>query len=383
MKTMSTTEAWLWFLGGFVWFVVWASLALWSSWSSKITPPETAQKFFSKEQYNILYKAKPAFDPNHPNPKFKLEDSKNNNQAGKLDTWTLNACVAIDGTAAQPKKFLESGCFCENAPAVKAIFAPGSVIQPWNTWSTVSLGVAGMLILGFLVFSDLPSRINFMSVNYFFALCYAFMTIFLGPASMMLHVGLRKWGGWFDSLSLYVWFGFVAAYGLYRLIVAITGTEPDKCPPWTYTFFVVGWVGFVLLAAIPTNPDSPDPTKWYAESTTWYLILGGLALFGEGVLYLLNGIGWTKAPATSFDPAANSSWYSELLSFETGGRTWFLAGGITFFLALAIWVASFTEGPLCAPQSLQGHAVFHTLSAFAAAFLYKYYRHEGEVSPGW
>jgi len=46
---------------------------------------------------------------------------------------------------------------------------------------------------------------------------------------------------------------------------------------------------------------------------------------------------------------------------------------------LLIWERSFTQKPWCAPDSwLQGHAVFHTLPAFAAAFLYKYYRHEGE-----
>ena len=89
-----------------------------------------------------------------------------------------------------------------------------------------------------------------MSITYVFSLCYAFMTIFLGPASMMLHVGLRNWGGWFDSLSLFVWFGFVASYGLYRLVVAITGTAPDECPRWTYIFFGVGWAAAILIPAI-------------------------------------------------------------------------------------------------------------------------------------
>ena len=115
----------------------------------EVTPPETAQKFFTKDQYNILYKGKPVFHLSNPNPKFKLDDSKNNNQIAKLEKWGLNACVAIDGTVAQSTKdVFESGCFCENAPAVKAIFVPGSVIQPWNTWSTLSLGAAGMLNSG-------------------------------------------------------------------------------------------------------------------------------------------------------------------------------------------------------------------------------------------
>jgi hypothetical protein len=86
----------------------------------------------------------------------------------------------------------------------------------------------------------------------------------------------------------------------------------------------------------------------------------------------------SSSPATSCAPSGADHWYSNL-PWDTGGRTWFLAGGITFALALTIWLLSFTRKPLCFPDSIQGHAIFHTLSAFAAGFLYKYYRHEGEV----
>ena len=256
------------------------------------------------------------------------------------------------------------------------MFDGGFAVQPWNTLSTLSLSIAGLIILGFLVFTDPPSQTNFMSVTYVFALCYAGMTIILGPFSMRLHLGLRNWGGWFDSLSLFVWFGFVACYGLYRLIVAITGTTPDQTPAWTYTFFGAGWAVAIFIPAYLTRPGGGG------DATTWYLILGGLALLGELALWVLNGLNVTTAPATRWASSGGASWYSNL-PWDTGGRTWFLAGGATFFLALTIWLLSFTRRPLCAPQGLQGHAIFHTLSAFAAAFLYKYYRHEGEATQAW
>ena len=122
MEKMSTSAGLGWFFGGVGWFILWTALAIWAPWSSKVTPSETAQTFFSKAQYQILYPplGKPTFDPNNPNPAFKVTDP----QKALLTKWGFNDCVAVDGTAAQsanlPKDLFVSGCFCENAPAVKS-----------------------------------------------------------------------------------------------------------------------------------------------------------------------------------------------------------------------------------------------------------------------
>jgi hypothetical protein len=371
MEKMDTTAASFWFIGGMAWFFLWLFIAVFAPFSSKQTVPESAQKFFTKPQYDILYPraGQPKFDPQHPNPKFALSKQ----QTDLLEKWGYSDCINTDGTAAQDTSFFGGACFCENAPAVKAIFDVGGfAIQPSNTFSTFFLSIAGVIILGFLVFSDPPSFNNFMNVTYFFALCYAFMTIILGPFSMMLHLGLRRWGGWSDSLSLYVWFGFAACYALYRFIVACTGTSPDQVPEWTRYLFLGVWLLLIILAAALTTPGNGLPELWYC-------IYGGIALLCEGLLGLGNATGFARSPATSWIPAGADHWYSNL-PLDTGGRTWFLAGGITFFLALTIWLLSFTRKPLCAPDSwFQGHAIFHTLSALAVVCLYKYYRHEGEA----
>jgi hypothetical protein len=366
MEKMSTTAASGFFFLGVIWFLVWTAIAIWSPFSSKITPPEKPQELFSRAQYEILYPpaGKPKFDPQNPSRDFVVTEP----QQKLLEKWGLNDCVKTDGTAAQPTGFFDGACFCENAPAVRAVFDGGFAVQPSNTLSTLGLSFIGLAILGFLVFSDPPAQQNLMTTTYFFALCYAAMTIILGPFSMMLHLGLRNWGGWFDSLSLYVWFGFVACYAFFRFILSCIGITPETFPVWSRYLFLVAWIVTIAVPAALTTPGG------VMDSTWWYLILGGLALAGEGLLWLWNVLGLTNSPATS--------WSSDL-PFDTGGKTWFLAGGITFFLALTIWLLSFTRKPLCFPDSwFQGHAVFHLLSAVAAACLYKYYRHEGEVSTG-
>ena len=372
MEKMSTSAGFGWFFGGVAWFLLWTSLAIWGPWSSKVTPSKTTKQFFTPTQSTILNPPRgvPKFDAQNPNPKFVLSSA----QSKQLAAWGFNDCVSNDGTAAQPTGLFDGACFCENAPAVRAVFSGGFAVQPANTLSTLSLSAIGLLILGFLVFTDPPQVTSFMSVTYFFALCYAGMTIILGPFSMMLHLGLRNWGGWFDSLSLFVWFSFVACYAFFRFIVSCLGFGPDECPSWPqYFLFLPAWAACILVPAILTAPGMNGTATW------WYLGLGGAALVGELLLWIGNFAGFTKSPATSWAPAGETAWWSNL-PFDTGGRTWFLAGGITFFLALVIWLLSFTRKPLCFPDSVvQGHAIFHTLSAVAAAFLYKYYRHEGEL----
>lgn len=155
---MGTGAAISWLVGGVVWFILLLLLAFLGP-GAKIAPKQTAKQFFTATQYQILY-GQPTFDAQKPNPKFAL----NPNQVSELKSWDLNDCVATDGTAKQDSP---SACFCENAPAVKAIFDNGSTVQPWNTWSTLPLSLMGLLILAFLVFSDPVERANLMTGHLF------------------------------------------------------------------------------------------------------------------------------------------------------------------------------------------------------------------------
>jgi len=375
MEKMGTGAAISWLAGGAVLCGLLTLLAFLGP-GAKITPKQPAKQFLTSTQYQMLY-GQPKFDPQHPNSKFEL----NSTQVSELNNWDLNDCVAVDGTTKQDL----TGCFCENAPAIKAVFDKSWPVQPWNTWSTTSLSAMGLFILTTLVFFNPPQRTNFMTATYFFSLCYAFMTIALGPLSMMLHVGLRNYGGWFDSMSLYVWFGFVACYGWFRFIVGRRGYTPDQCPWVAKMLFLFVWAAIIALPAALTIPNHS-----VMSADILYVIVGVIALSGEFFLYLPRAGQWSvQIPVLGplfrwikeNPPAADctaTSWSSDV-DWDTGGKTWFAIGGGTFAVALTIWVLSFTQMPLCAPHSIQGHAIFHTLSAFAAGFLYKYYRHEAEV----
>jgi hypothetical protein len=345
-------------------------------------PPEPARKFFTSAQYAILFSApgKPNFDPQHPNPNFcvNLPNScLSKAQTDQLKNWGFNDCVQNDGLYNQPMGLLSGACFCENAPAVKAIFAGGSAVQPQNTLSTFSLSIAGLIILALLVFRDPPPQQNFMTVTSFFAICYAYMTILLGPLSMALHFGLSNFGGWCDSISLYIWFSFVMCYGFFRFIVAFLQQPTDDFPSWGYVCFLIAWTVAWMVPAIMTYPGVNGPI----DNDTWYLLLGGFALVGELALYLGNLIvfGYTHKTAPWAPAVLGLSWPP-----SNRGSWWFLAGVIAFGSALTIWAASFTRKPLCGFLPIQGHAIFHTLSAVATGCLYKYYRHEGEAATwGW
>ena len=389
MEKMSTTAASGWFFLGWIWFLAWLAFALWSPWTSKITPPLSAKDFFTKAQYDILYpaKGKAPFDVHNPNPGLSIspppanppknptpDQKKEFAQVPLLTKWGFNGCVITDGMASQSK--FDSACFCENSPAVRAIFNGGWAVQPWNTLSTFPLSIAGLIILGFLVFSDPPPQANYMTSGYLFGLCYAAMTIILGPLSMALHLGLQDVGGWFDSISLFIWFGFVACYGVFRFFVSGLGNDKyDEIPAWAFVLFFVGWAICIVVPA--------TTSRWAGvNAEIWYGILGAVALAGEGGLWIAWAATRDSRPArwpTRWKPTGAKHWYSNLL-WETGGTTWFYAGAGTFVVALTIWFLSWTRMPLCAPDIwFQGHAVFHTLSAFALVFLYKYYRHEGET----
>lgn len=372
MEKMSTTAASGWFFLGWIWFLALLAFALWSPWTEKIKPPQTAEKFFTSAQRAILFPGpgRPKFDPQKPNPAFVV----NSTQQSLLHKWGLNDCVSIDGTSAQ--KASDSACFCENAPAVRAIFVGGFAVQPANTLSTFPLSIAGLILLGFLVFTDPPPQENYMTSGYLFGLCYVAMTILLGPLSMALHLGLQDVGGWFDSISLFIWFGFVACYGIFRFFaIGIAKKSYDEIPAWAFVVFFVGWVALIIVPAVTT--------RWAgADAEIWYLVLGAFALLGEGGLWISWAVTQSSRPTswpTRWRLSGAEHWYSNL-PWDTGGTTWFYAGAITFALALTIWFLSWTQKPLCAPDTwFQGHAIFHMMSALALVCLYKYYRHEGEM----
>jgi hypothetical protein len=174
---------------------------------------------------------------------------------------------------------------------------------------------------------------------------FGFMTVFLGPGSMMFHASMRQWAGWFDPLSMNLFLGFVPAYNLIRSF---------KWPIW------VGGIIYLFLNVIEglLNAAAPD------QSLVWFICMGVLATLSQLIVTWPILIAWLPIEATHMTTA-------------TSGRVYFGLGVGVFAAAMVIWWLSWTRGPLCDPNTFfQGHGFWHILSGAAVGCLYMYFRAE-------
>lgn len=308
--------------------------------------------FFTTDQMKVLFPVSSSkYDPTNPPKEFVLSKA----QKDALIAAGYDACVKTDGFGDQEQLM---GCFCENAPAARAILDPSvGILQPWNTWSAIfgftPFGILIMIILIWQAAGNQPPQDNLMVNNYFYSLFYAYLAIFLGPASAMFHIGLRNYGGWFDSFSIHLLFGFTLVYNLTRMWMdrggwiskSFLGLNAQR---WLFLIFFI--VSTVIVEIICSPPVAPDMRFWFD------LIIGGLALIIQGLVF------WAR------------SWHH----VAPGGGWWFIAAFIAFGAAVFIWAMSWTACPWCLPRGFQGHAVWHLLCGLGAFFLYMYFRREGE-----
>ena len=312
----------------------------------------TAKEFFTPEQQKVLLPANTSkYDPTNPPKNFRLDQT----QKDALMAAGYDKCVTHDGFGDQDGPI---GCFCENAPAARAVLDPQlNILQPWNTWSALfgftPFGILIVIVLLWQAAGHQPPQSNLMVNNYFFSLFYAYLAIFLGPASAMLHVGLRNYGGWIDSFSIHLLFGFTLVYNITRmwmrrgawLTKSFLGLNAQR---WFFLMFFV--LSTAAVEAICSPAGEPEMRFWFS------LIIGGLALIVQGIVF----------------------WARRAHKVPPGGGWWFIAAGIAFGAAVFIWAMSWTACPWCLPQGFQGHAIWHLLSGLGAFFLYLSFRNEGE-----
>ncbi len=222
-------------------------------------------------------------------------------------------------------------CYCEN------FVRPGALIkQPANTWSNLGFVGVGLLLL-WRIGSDRSSpavRNNPMTTATHFASGYAAVALFLGPGSMFFHGSLTQWGGWIDTFSLILFGSFGLLYALTRIF------------RWPGTLF--GLLYAVVNAALGIF-------TWFVDGTGTPIFTGLVVAWVLTELVIL----WRKPKGLQRD------W------------PWLAAALGTFAVALVIWSLSQTDRPLCNPDSLlQGHAIWHLLSAVVAGCVFLYLRTE-------
>lgn len=211
-------------------------------------------------------------------------------------------------------------CYCE-------AFSDGLVKQPANTWSALTMSIPGLLVLASLGFAR-PDGSNPMTRHALLPATFGYSAVFLGPGSMFFHSTFSDLGGFLDSTSMYLFLSFVLVYQLLRL---------TRMPLWLAALV---WVALnALLFTLARVTGAP---------TLVFALLG----VATGIVQI---VVFTR----------------ETLRYSA----WFWAAIGTFAVAFTIWLLSRTGMPLCAPQSaLQGHALWHVLSALTVGGFYLYLR---------
>ncbi|GAA3287037.1 hypothetical protein GCM10020218_050000 [Dactylosporangium vinaceum] len=206
--------------------------------------------------------------------------------------------------------------FCEAA-------RPGPVRQPANTFSNLGFVVAGLLIAWDRTKTPVQAPM-------------AVIVVLLGPASAAMHATQSAAGGALDMLSMYLIAAFAVSYAVMRRLRRGYGL---------FAAVYLACVGACELAGLYTTPI---PVVMYAGNVAFGVLLLTAVALEIGIIRRRE-------------------------SRSQAGFAYASIGAMV--LAFTIW--NVTNQGLCAPHSLlQGHAVWHLLSAVAAYLLYRYYASE-------
>jgi hypothetical protein len=242
--------------------------------------------------------------------------------------------MSRDGYPGGPDECIAmNDCYCE-------AIGPGIAAQPTNAWSNV-----GFVVIGLLVLADARRRngAGRMAHDPRAAWLYGAVAVFLGVGSFAFHGSMRAWGGYIDLLSMHAFIAFVLAYDL------------DRVHRWSFSRFAGWFAGLLALFAVLLLVVPPEHGK------TLFAVLVVVVLLAEA--------------AVSY-PALRP--WSDI-ELDPRRMPWFWTGLGLFAAANVIWNLSRTGGPWCDPESLlQGHAVWHLLTAASVGTFYLYFRGEGE-----
>ena len=235
-----------------------------------------------------------------------------------LGAVMAGASLTIDWMAWRPATCLPDACFCEAIGA-------GSIRQPINTWSNLAFVIVG----AFIVVSATPDR----PLRRSDALLLAFACVGIGLGSWFYHASLTFVGQWLDVMSMYLLGTFMVLHAAQRL------------RPMGDRAFVVGYVS-VNVALGVLLIVWPEARRY---------VFGGLiaaALMLEAILH------HRKQTALQ--------------------ARWLIAALGVYGVAQVIWTLDLNH-LVCDPTSVvQGHAMWHGLTALSAGLVYVYYQSAGQ-----
>lgn len=223
-----------------------------------------------------------------------------------------------------PATCLPNNCFCESV-------RPIGIAQPSNTWSS-----AAFIILGiFVIAISAADRKKSASLKSFapYGLLYGLLVIFLGLGSMYYHAKLNFLGQFLDN------------FGMFLIITAIFFYRIEN--------FVQIKPRMVLLYYTLINILLGISQYLYPETRRY--------LFALAVILVL---------AVEYQIHKSRQILSE--------KKYLLAAIGSLVLGFIIWIADITKF-FCLPNSLlQGHALWHILTALSAMLIFLFYRSEAK-----
>ncbi len=224
-----------------------------------------------------------------------------------------------------PASCMPDDCFCE-------AHHDGLIRQPINTYSNLAFVLVGLLML--TVARDdwsKGTRHNLMSLHRAYPVIFGLAAIVIGGGSFFYHASLTFIGQWFDVMGMYLFVGFAMVYSFARL------------RPMRPFYFIVGYLAMNAMLG--------------------YLLIVNPAIRRQVFAAMV----WTALALEIL------VWLVDSPKIE---KRWLAASVASLALGYAMWMLDET-GAWCAPTSwLQGHAVWHLLTALAAGLLFVYYRSE-------
>jgi dihydroceramidase len=221
-----------------------------------------------------------------------------------------------------PATCLPNNCFCESV-------RPVGIAQPSDTWSNAAFIILGVLVIATAA-ADRKKSADFKNFAPY-GLFYGLLMIVVGLGSMYYHAKLNFLGQFLDNFGMYL---IISAIFFYRIKNFI------KIKPW-----------LVLLYYALTNIFLGIIQYIYPETRRY--------LFALGIILVL------------------ITEYQIHKTRQILGNKNLLFSAIGLFISgFAIWIADITKA-FCLPDSLlQGHALWHILTALSAALIFLFYRSE-------
>ena len=275
-----------------------------------------------------------------------------------------------DGWGAESEgKIGFNSAFCE-------LMDGGYVREFANTWSNLAYVIVGFAILWHIGRIGEPKN-NPMDGRSQYTIIYAYSAVLLGIGSFAMHATKTDWGGWMDNTGMVLFVSFPVIYNFTRIL------------KWNDKTFLLSYLGFnalissfiwfvgegsYIFAILTVGWISTEAGIRYPQKS--WIVFGVPAFFD---LILRGGdLAWTQLLWIGM-----AFWFSQFKQIDIKRSyvpTFWLGFG-SYISAFIIWNLSLEDGLLCNPASLmQGHAVWHILTASSIGFFYIYLRSEQKVT---